>query len=111
MEDSASGFSVDECTDNSHVTGGYYSHTVCGATRVDEGTSSCSSVSIIRTSIGVQATPYLKTTGVQYKSHRVKNKLVQIGRYTSDRAMQAKTAVTSKFCQIVDGKATLIIHF
>ena len=106
LEDSASGFSIDECTDNSHVTGGCYSHTVCGTTRDDEGTSSCSSLSIIRTSIGVQATPYLKTTGVQYESHGVKNKLVQIGKYTSDRAI-AKTAVTSKFCQIVDGNAKL----
>ena len=87
LEDSGSGFSIDECTDNSHVTGCYYSHTVCGTTLVAKGTSSDSSASILRISIGVQATPHMKTTMVQYKSHGVKNKLVQSGRHTSDRAV------------------------
>ena len=68
LEDSASGFSIDECTDNSHVTNCYYSHTVCGTTLIAAGTSFYSSASISRTSIGVQATPHLKTTGVHYKS-------------------------------------------
>ena len=105
--DSASGFSIDECTDNSHVIDCYYSHTVCGTTLVAEGTSSYTSASIPRTSISVQATPHLKTTGVQYKSNGIKNKLVQTGRYTSDRTVQVKTAATSQFCQTSDGNAKL----
>ena len=107
MEDSASGFSIYECTYNSLVTGRYYSHTVWGTTRVVEGTFSYSSASILKTSIGVQATPHLKTAGVQYKSQGVKNKLVQTGRYTSDRDVQLKTAATPKFCQTSDGNAKL----
>ena len=109
MDDSASGFSIDECTD-CHVTGCYYSHTVYGTTLFAEGTSSYSSASILRTSIGAQATLHMKTTWVQYKSHGVKNKLVQTGRYTSDRAVQVKTAATSQLCQTSDGNAKLIIH-
>ena len=87
LEDSGSGFSIDECTDNSHVTGCYYIHTVCGTTLVADGTSSDSGASILRNSIGVQATPHMKTTRVQYKSHGIKNKLVQSGRHTSDHAV------------------------
>ena len=60
---------------------------------------------LLRTSFGVQATHHLKTTGVQYKKQGVKNKLVKTRRYTSDRAMQVKTAPTSKFCQTSDGNA------
>ena len=83
-------FSIDEFTDNSHVAGGHYSYTLSGATPIAESTSSYSSASIQRTSIGIQATPHLKTAGIQYKSHGVKNKLVDTGRYTSDHAVQDK---------------------
>ena len=76
MEDSASYFSTDEYRNNSHVIGGNYSCTVCSAARVAEGTSSYSSASIPRTSIGVEATPHLKTTRIEYTSRGVKNKLV-----------------------------------
>lgn len=105
MEDRANAFSIDEYIDNSYVTGGYYSHTVCGTTGVAEGTTSYSSASTLRTSIGVQATHHLKTTGIQYKKQGVNNKLVKTRRYTSDRAVQVKTAATSKFCQTRDGNA------
>ena len=92
---------------SSNITGSHY--TLYTATHVVDGTSSCynTTKNIPRISIGIQATPHIKNTGNPYKDQGVRKKLVQTGKFMSDHAVKAKTAVVLKFCQTSDGNAQL----